>query len=529
MLSQSTSGPSRDTDRVVALFQQAVALHENDQLEDAEQLYRAVLRQDRRNMQALYNLCLIHYTRNHLVEALQVARRGLYQAPNWLEMLNLMALILKGLGKYPDAIERFRRALAINPNISLVHFNLAQLFQDINLHEDALAHFRQASAIEPEAAVAHCNVGVALRTLGRIEEANVALEHAVALEPREPTYYRMLSYSWRFTTGDRYLVAMQSMAEDLASLNEQQQIDLHFALGKAYEDIGQHETGFRHFLAGNALKRQETPYDEPTVLNLVEQSRLVFTPEVMRERSGFGHPSPAPIFIVGMPRSGSTLIEQILASHPDVFGAGELRDFVSAVEGLDRGPNNTPEEVGGNDLRQLGERYMTLLRSRVPVPAERITDKMLGNSRLVGLIHLALPNARIIHARRNPLDNCLSCFSTLFAAGHHYSYELGELGRYWCAQDALMRYWRTVLPDGVMLTVDYEALVDDLETHARRIIAHCGLEWTDACLDFHKTERAVYTASVVQVRQPIYRSSVGRWKPYQALLQPLFDGLAIAP
>lgn len=264
MLSQSTSGPSRDTDRVVALFQQAVALHENDQLEDAEQLYRAVLRQDRRNMQALYNLCLIHYTRNHLVEALQVARRGLYQAPNWLEMLNLMALILKGLGKYADAIERFRRALAINPNISLVHFNLAQLFQEINLHEDALAHFRQASAIEPEAAVAHCNVGVALRTLGRIKEANVALEHAVALEPREPTYYRMLSYSWRFTTGDRYLVAMQSMAEDLASLNEQQQIDLHFALGKAYEDIGQHETGFRHFLAGNALKRQETPYDEPT-------------------------------------------------------------------------------------------------------------------------------------------------------------------------------------------------------------------------------------------------------------------------
>ena len=172
---------------------------------------------------------------------------------------------------------------------------------------------------------------------------------------------------------------------------------------------------------------------------------------------------------------------------------------------------------------------MTLLRSRVPVPAERITDKMLGNSRLVGLIYLALPNARIIHARRNPLDNCLSCFSTLFAAGHHYSYELGELGRYWCAQDALMQYWRTVLPVGVMLTVDYEALVDDLETHARRIIAHCGLEWTDACLDFHKTERAVYTASVVQVRQPIYRSSVGRWKPYQALLQPLFDGLGMTP
>jgi hypothetical protein len=220
------------------------------------------------------------------------------------------------------------------------------------------------------------------------------------------------------------------------------------------------------------------------------------------------------------------LTEQILVSHPDVHAAGEVLDFMLAVKGLDGG-GPPPADVGGEELRQMGARYLARLRSRVPAEARYITDKMLGNSRLVGLIHLALPNARIIHVRRNPIDNCLSCFSILFAAGQGYSYDLGELGRFWRAHEAIMQHWREVLPEGVMLEVQYEDLVADLETQARRIVAHCRLAWNDACLEFYKTERPVQTASVVQVRQPIYRSSIGRWEPYKAMLRPLLDALEI--
>jgi tetratricopeptide (TPR) repeat protein len=423
----------------------------------------------------------------------------------------------------------FRKALSISPQAAVLHANLGQLLQQLNRHEEALHHFEQVRLLDPGSPTAYSGYAIALRTMGRLEEANAQLEQAIAMAPREPSLYRVLGYSRPFRRDDPYLAALEAMAADTGDLPEDKQTELYFALAKAYQDTGQHERSFRHLLKANALLRPQKPYSESVALPNLEQSRAVFNAEVMRQRRGLGHPSDLPIFIVGMPRSGSTLIEQILASHPDVFGAGELRDFGFAIEGLDRGPSDTPEEVSGDDLYKLGERYLAMLQAKVPVPAKRATDKMLGNSRFVGLIHLALPNATIIHARRNALDNCLSCFGTMFAEGHGYTYDLGELGRYYRAHEALMDYWPTVLPEGVMLTVNYEDLVDDLETHARRIIAHCGLEWTDACLEFHKTERPVYTASVVQVRQPIYRTSVGRWKPYQSLLQPLFEGLGIEP
>jgi Sulfotransferase family len=299
---------------------------------------------------------------------------------------------------------------------------------------------------------------------------------------------------------------------------------LHFALGKACSDLGRHEQSFHHLLAANSLKRRQIDYDEAATLQLFDTTRSLVTAEVIRERTGLGDPSATPIFIVGMPRSGSTLTEQILVSHPDVHGAGEVADFATAIMGLDnRGP--LPADVGGEELRSMGARYLASLRARAPAGAPRITDKMLGNSRFVGLIHLALPNARIIHVRRHAVDNCLSCFSLLFRNGMGYCYDLGELGRYWRAHEALMQHWHAALPEGTMLQVCYEELVADLETQARRIIAHCGLPWTDVCLEFHRTQRPVQTASVVQVRQPIYTSSVGRWEPYKTMLRPLLDAL----
>jgi len=511
------------------LFQQALAWHRQRELARAEQDYRAALQRDSRHFGALVNLGLIMLDRNQSEAALKLIRRALYLKPNAPDAAFAMGLVLARVGQHGAAIGQFHKTLAVWPEHAPAHNGLGLSLRALNRHAEALAEFEQVVALRPTDALAHSNLGISLRTMGRLAEGMQALEQAVALSPRTPGHYRVLGESKRYTPGDPRLAALEALAADTAALGEDDRIDLHFALGKAYADLGQQEQSFRQLLAGNAAKRRLVRYDEPAILGLLAQTKALLTAEVIAERSGLGDPSPQPIFIVGMPRSGSTLIEQILASHPDVYGGGEMNDFTVAVTVLSRNPRDTAPDIGAKELRAIGADYLARTRARVPVAADRIADKMLGNARLVGLIHLALPDARIIYARRNPLDTCLSCFSTLFGEGQLYSYDLGELGRFARAHDDIMQHWQAVLPPGVMLDVQYEDVVADLETQARRIIAHCGLQWTDACLEFHKTDRPVHTASVVQVRQPIYRSSVGRWKPYKALLQPLFVGLAIEP
>src|SRR5262249_48400962 len=269
--------------------------------------------------------------------------------------------------------------------------------------------------------------------------------------------------------------------------------DLQFALGKAYADLDQHERSFRHLLAGNKLKRAQIIYDEAEAMGYMQRIRTVFDAALLRTKAGGGEPAATPLFIVGMPRSGTTLIEQIIASHPKAFGAGELSDLDNIVHSLasfNGGALRFPEVVvtmSDEQLRQVGARYVAAIRALAPT-AVRVADKMPWNFHFPGLIHLALPNARVIHARRDPVATCLSCscFSILFTGNDNaYTYDLAELGRFYRAYESLMAHWRAVLPPGLMLEVQYEEVVDDLEKQARRIIAHCGLEWNDACLAFY--------------------------------------------
>ena len=316
-----------------------------------------------------------------------------------------------------------------------------------------------------------------------------------------------------------------------ASLSIDDRIELHFALGKAYEDLGRDAEAFTQWLDGNALKRRQITYDEAATLGALDRIQAVFTSELIRRWQNVGHPSPVPVFIVGMARSGSTLVEQILASHPQVFGGGELKYFDAAVQGIRTkfgGSATFPELVSGmtgEDYRDLGTRYLAEIERLAPA-ATHITDKMPGNFIFAGLIHLALPNATIIHTIRDPVDTCLSCFSKLFTEGQNHTYDLAELGRYYRHYQALMAHWHRVLPPGRILDVRYEDVVADLEGQARRIIAHCGLDWDPRCLAFHQTERPVLTASAAQVRQPIYNSAVGRWRVHEEALQPLLAELA---
>ncbi len=316
-------------------------------------------------------------------------------------------------------------------------------------------------------------------------------------------------------------------------------MSLHFALGKCYDDSGDYDKAFPHFMAGCKMKRAKLTYDPANAERQFAGLMEIFDQAAIDRLRGSGDPpgdpSGVPVFVLGMPRSGTTLTEQIIASHPDVYGAGELHDLLRIAErniGGATTPVSFPDNLRALDRQTLtawGAEYVAGLKQRAP-DAKRITDKMPANFFAVGLIHLMLPNAKIIHVNRNPVDTCLSCFTRLFNRKQEHTYDLAELGQYYVHYARLMDHWRKVLPAGAFLDVQYEDIVADQEAQARRLIAYCGLEWNDACLDFHNTKRSIRTASVTQVRQPIYTSSVERWRHYEKFLGPLLDALGdLAP
>lgn len=483
--------------------------------------------------------------------------------PRLAEPYNNSGGLLASLGRHEEALAQFQRALPLQPDRALAYYNLGTALGALDRHEEAVAHYKKALAERPnypaalnnlgnslhalfrpaeslEAfekllalnsrnASAHFGVGNALQVLGRVAEARQAFDRAVALAPGEPLFHYALVQTKRVREEDPQLVAMENLSRHIASLSESGQIELHFALAKAYDDIGRIEHAFEHLNDGNTLKRRGIVYDEAAELGALHTLEHVFTAEMTEARRGLGDPSELPIFILGMPRSGTTLVEQILASHPRVFGAGELpllQQLILAGDAGDRFPDDFPA-LSGAQMRQIGIRYVEQLRSRAP-RANRIADKLPANFRLVGLIHLVLPRARIIHVRRDPVDTCFSCYTRLFPSGQNFAFDLGELGRFYRAYDRLMAHWRSALPEGVMLELRYESLVSDLEGQARRMIEYCGLEWDERCLRFYKTERSVRTASFAQVRKPVYSASIGRWRPYKAYLGALFDALGVA-
>ncbi len=482
-------------------------------------------------LRACYNLGMTLQALNRHEEAIPYYARAIAIKPDYAEAHNNLGDALMKCNRSEEALTHYERLAAIRPDLAEALNNVGAALHALNREIEAIAHFTKALVIRPDYADAHANLGRALESLGRIEEAARAFEKAIEHAPTAAKFYHWLFHSKKAVAGDRQLAAMIELAQRMASLPRLEQIELHFGLGKVFADLKQYNLSFRHLLEGNALKRQEIAYDESATLRMFDRIRAVFTPEFMQSKQGLGNRSTEPVFIIGMPRSGSTLIEQILASHPRVFAAGELNHFSRAVTllaGQHGAHVQFPEQIrtlADEDLVRLGTRYLCGIRNIAP-NAERVTDKMPYNFRFAGLIHLALPNARIIHTRRDPVDTCVSCFSTLFLRGQPFAYELGELGRYYRGYERLMDHWRAVLPEGVMLEVRYEQLVADFEGQARRIVAHCGLAWDEACLAFYKTQRPVKSASAPQVYQPLYNTSVGRGSRYGDLLGPLLDALS---
>ncbi len=464
-----------------------------------------------------------------LDDAILCHRKAVALAPDYADAHTNLGNELAERQLPDEAIACHRRALALRPDYAEAHNNLGNVLGQVGLMADAIACHRRAIALQPDFAEAYSNLGIELQQQGSLDEAWDAYEKAVALEPRRPIFYHMLVSTGRLRADSPHAARLEALGADIDALPASEQIYLHFALGAVYSAGGRHAESFRHQLAGNRLKRTGIPYDEATALATLQRLPAIFTHDVVRAGSALGNASELPIFIVGMPRSGTTLVEQILASHPSVFGAGELMDMpiLLGQQKSSNGVTNIDQAIAGmksEGLARLGAAYIEKLRVHAPT-ASRIVDKLPDNYMRLGFIHLALPRARIIHVRRDPVDTCLSCFSKLFVGELPYAYDLAEVGRYYRAYEAVMAHWREVLPAGVMLGVQYEDVVADLEGQARRMLAHCDLPWDARCLSFHTTRRTVKTASVTQVRKPLYGSAVGKWHVYGDMARPLFDAL----
>jgi tetratricopeptide (TPR) repeat protein len=382
----------------------------------------------------------------------------------------------------------------------------------------------RALAAEPQTAALHGMLAAQHLAFGRLNEAVQAMDRMIALDPADGLAHAFLSEMKTYTPGDRHLVALERAVSQGAARPANERCVVRYALAKAYSDVGRDEDAFRLRLEASRLRRQTIEYDLAHTLSEFQSLQSVFTPQLMQAKRGLGDPSDRPVFIVGMMRSGTTLVEQILTSHARVFGFGEMPNFRDAVA---RAIQRYPEEVAGlsaDDLRRIGAHYLGLSAAAAG-GAARVTDKTLVNDVFVGLIHLALPHARIIHVVRDPVDTCLSAFAMNFGTSYPYTCDLSELGRYYRAQRRMMKHWRALLPESAFLEVRYENLVADIESEVRHMLRFCDLDWDPAVLAFDSSARAVWTASAAQVRRPLYKSSVDRWRPSPELLRPLLEGL----
>ena len=387
---------------------------------------------------------------------------------------------------------------------------------------DALRDLRSVADAVPDDPHAHLALGHALRFSGEHDAALAAYRRAIALDPVPgEAYWSIANLKTATFTADE-IVAMEALAAR-AETPEQARSHIGFALGLAREQQGDHAAAFAHYRRANAIRRVREPYDAAAQEAFVDRMIATCDAQSFADRAGFGQPAPGPIFLVGMPRSGSTLVEQILASHDRVEGLSELPAVTRLARTIQPYPQGLAT-LSATDAAGLGTTYLERADARRRTTKPYFVDKFPGNAFHIPLLHLMLPNATIVDVRRDARDCCVSLFAQSFAAGQAYSYDLADLGRHYAGYERLMRHVETVLP-GRVLRVDYEALVDDLDGQTRRLLDHCGLTFEPACLRFFDNDRAVRTASSEQVRRPIYRDAIGRWRRFEPWLGPLLDAI----
>ncbi|MCB9989686.1 MAG: tetratricopeptide repeat protein [Rhodospirillales bacterium] len=562
------------------------ALLDQGQITSAEELYRSAIALKPDYAQAHNNLCVCLIRQSRFDEAVLHARYATSFDKNYAEAFINLSDALRHLGKIEEAITAIQQAANLNPESAEVHMDLADALFMQDHYGDAEVELQRAKELEPDSPRVFLKLANVLERGNKIDEALEAIDKAVELNPEMPEAYLRkaqichisnrieeaekclnkalelrpdmpgiyvtlaelqqtkgdmnaslasvkkafeitkhipgayltLSKLKKFTADDEDFKTMLELEKTIESRGLDQATSLNFALYSAYENIGDYKQAFAHLKKANDYKRQMIPFQPEQQKNHYQKIKDAYTPETLKKFEGKGYDSDIPVFIVGMPRSGTTLTEQIISSHPDVFGAGELPTL-----------GQTEAHLGGlttENAAQKGQLYVDEIKKLDPSgKALRITDKMPGNFSKIGLIACILPHAKIIHCRRDPIDNCLSCYKQNFARGQYWSYNLEELAEQHLLYQDIMDHWRKVLP-GRFLEIDYEETVGNFEEQARKLIDFVDLPWNDACLEPHKQKRAVLTASKTQVVKPIYKTSVKAWQRYEDELQPLIQGLA---
>jgi tetratricopeptide (TPR) repeat protein len=520
----------RASTRDPRLLEPALALSEG-RIAVAEPLLRAHLKKHPSDVAAIRMLAEVAARIGRYADARNLLERCLQLAPGFHAARHNLAVVLHRDNKPREALEQIDCLLQAEPGSPGFRNLRAAILARIGEYSAALELYGQLLQQYPSQSKLWLSYGHALKTAGRQAEAVTAYRNAWRLEPAfgDACWSLANLKTFRFEAAD--IAAMRGQL-DSAQLGHEDRLHFHFALGKAFEDGQAYADSFEHYAAGNRLRKAAVPYDPAGLSEQVRRSRALFTPEFFAARAGLGCQARDPVFIVGLPRSGSTLVEQILSSHPDVEGTMELPDVIGIVKDLSgrtrhSEPTRYPEVLAGldaDDLRELGLRYLEQTRVQRKTQAPLFIDKMPNNWAHVGLIHLMLPNARIVDARRHPLSCCFSNFKQHFARGQNFTYSLDDLGRYYADYVALMTHFDSVLP-GRVHRVIYERMVEDTETEVRRLLEYCGLPFNEACLRFYENDRAVRTASSEQVRQPINRDGIDRWRHYEQWLGPLRSAL----
>jgi tetratricopeptide (TPR) repeat protein len=520
----------RHATRDPKLMGAALALVEN-RIPEAEGLLREHLKRHPTDVAAIRMLAEVAVRIGRYADAENLLSRCLELAPGFGAARHNYAVVLHRLNKPEAALAQVERLLADEPRNPGYRNLKAAILGRIGEYAASIEHYRSVLADYPNQAKVWMSLGHALKTAGNNAESIDAYLKCIERSPHLGEAYWSLANlkTFRFTPAQT-----QVMREQLAgtALSPDDRFHFEFSLGKALEDDGQFADSFRHYREGNHLRRQMIRYDAEENSAHVARSKRLFTREFLAERAGFGNPAPDPIFVVGLPRSGSTLIEQILASHSRVEGTMELPDVAMLARVVGARTTRSAgsaypralEKYSSEELRALGERYLTQTRIQRKTPAPIFIDKMPNNFAHVGLIHLMLPNAKIVDARRHPLGCCFSGFKQHFARGQSFTYDLTEIGRYYRDYVELMAHFDAVLP-GRVHRVLYENMVEDTEGEVRRLLDYCNLPFEESVLRFHENQRAVRTASSEQVRQPIFKEGVDHWRHFEPWLAPLKEAL----
>lgn len=529
----------------------------SNQTKQAIAFYQAAISVSPNLAEPFNNLGAVFLQQQEFKQAFDCLSQAILLAPDFADAHCSLGLALLGLDQSDNALMYFEKALQLKSDYAEAYFGFAKVYLHQHHFIESERYLRKAMMIDPQqiefykllaeiyheqgnytaalmqlddaiskdSTLSHLyiskgNVLMEMGDISKAEEQFLKVANDPVKDTRVAAHYCLVQLR-KMKRENGSFHDLLSMASDVQDVHPGKLAYLYFALGKCYDDIGEWATAFEFYNQGCRLKRQRISYNIAEQIQFTHKLINCVTPKTMEYLKAFANPSAVPIFIVGMPRSGSTLVEQVLSSHSQVYGAGELKYLTNLIQLYY--PENILQlspEIG----RAIADDYVAYLQRFSP-DAIHITDKMPHNFIAIGLIHALLPNAKIIHVKRNPIDTCLSCYTNLFTEGQLYSYDLTELGQYYQCYERIMNHWRHILPSNAWLDIEYEVIVNNMEAEARRLMEFCELTWDPACLAFYESKRQVRTASFIQVRQPVYTSSVERWRRYEKELAPLINTL----